>query len=265
MKRKKMYRKKIVFGAGVCTIFILCSLSSALSIISNIDPLIADAGGPYEAFVDNPIIQFKGSATGGILPYTFNWTFPDGTFSNEQNPIKEFPPVEENYIVFLTVTDSAGNTDNDSANVTIRKRRCDLYVTIKLNSDKIIYKEQEDILFDVLVSSKNLVRMPDGSLKTSDCCKYSIKANISEFIGSSNSEWIILHEKNQEICPDGGQTFRPFWENSRKGVYIATAIVNCPWDVDTDDNHDDCVFVVLTLAGIKIVLQFEDYLQNNPS
>ncbi|HDM67411.1 MAG TPA: PKD domain-containing protein, partial [Thermoplasmatales archaeon] len=79
--------------------------------------LEADADGPHGGLV-NQGIQFHGSATGGVPPYTWWWTFGDGAFDIIQNPIHSYssPGV---YTATLTVTDSIGNMDSDSTLVYI--------------------------------------------------------------------------------------------------------------------------------------------------
>lgn len=74
--------------------------------------LTADANGPYYGLIDEPI-QFTGSASNGIEPYSWNWDFGDGNTSDEQNPthIYTYP---DNFTVTLTVTDDSGNNSNDT-------------------------------------------------------------------------------------------------------------------------------------------------------
>ncbi len=83
------------------------------------EKLFADAGGPYYGKV-NEEIQFNGLASGGKPPYQWQWDFGDGATSNEQNP-KHAYTKEGKYVAKLTVTDSEGNTANDTAQVTIYK------------------------------------------------------------------------------------------------------------------------------------------------
>jgi PKD repeat protein len=59
-------------------------------------------------------IQFSGSASGGVAPYTYAWDFGDGSaISNQQNPDHGYdsPGV---YAVTLTVTDSQAHSGVDS-------------------------------------------------------------------------------------------------------------------------------------------------------
>jgi parallel beta-helix repeat protein len=81
------------------------------------DTLIADAGGPYSDYV-NETIPFHGSASGGEPPYSWYWEFGDGDTSTLQNPAHIYDTTGE-YTAVLTVTDDFGQTDNDTASVTI--------------------------------------------------------------------------------------------------------------------------------------------------
>ena len=82
-------------------------------------PLVADADGPYEGVVNDPI-QFHGGATGGKPPLTWHWDFGDGNYSTDQNPIHTYDAMGE-YHATLTVTDSDHNVCNDTTTVTISK------------------------------------------------------------------------------------------------------------------------------------------------
>jgi len=95
---------------------------------TGVDPLIADADGPYEADEGEPI-QFEGSATGGVLPYSFHWAFGNGDTSEEEDPIYTYddPGV---YQVLLTVTDNASSTDDDDTTATINEKPCCFEVEI---------------------------------------------------------------------------------------------------------------------------------------
>jgi len=81
------------------------------------DPLSCFAGGPYSGQIGQ-LIQFTGSATGGILPYLMHWSFGDGTTSNIQNPTHAYntPGV---YDITLTVTDDNSTTVTDQTTATI--------------------------------------------------------------------------------------------------------------------------------------------------
>lgn len=68
--------------------------------------LIADAHGPYKA-KPGETIQFYGSASGGVEPYTWHWDFGDGSTSTEQNPTHAYSSAGT-YTVTLTVTDANG-------------------------------------------------------------------------------------------------------------------------------------------------------------
>jgi len=79
--------------------------------------MVADAGGPYSSQVDIPI-QFAGSVQGGTAPYTWSWDFGDGATSTEQNPTHAYSALGT-YTATLTVMDSLGQTDSDTATVNI--------------------------------------------------------------------------------------------------------------------------------------------------
>jgi PKD repeat protein len=80
-------------------------------------PLEADAHGPYSGAVCWQI-QFTGSATGGCPLYTWYWDFGDGTTADTQNP-KHTYCSPGNYTVTLTVNDTLGVVDDDTASVRI--------------------------------------------------------------------------------------------------------------------------------------------------
>ena len=82
-------------------------------------PLSCSANGPYSGYV-NQAIQFTGTASGGIPPYTWSWTFGDGGTSPQQNPSHTYTSTGT-FPVTLTVTDSQSNVCNDgtTAQVTL--------------------------------------------------------------------------------------------------------------------------------------------------
>jgi len=92
------------------------------------DPLIADADGPYEADVGEPI-QFQGDATGGDPPYSYEWDFGNGDTSDEEDPIYTYDEAGV-YDVTLTVTDNAAATDDDATTATINEIPCCFEVEI---------------------------------------------------------------------------------------------------------------------------------------
>jgi PKD repeat protein len=79
---------------------------------------VAEAHGPYTGTVGIPI-EFEGGAYGGKEPYSWYWDFGDGIgTSTEQNPSYAYTE-EGEYIATLTVTDDNGDTDDDTADVTV--------------------------------------------------------------------------------------------------------------------------------------------------
>ena len=81
-------------------------------------PINVDAHGPYEGFINEPI-QFFGSVSGGVPPYSWFWNFGDGNTSTEQNPIHTYILPNE-YTINLTVVDNEGRNGNTTTIVTIR-------------------------------------------------------------------------------------------------------------------------------------------------
>jgi len=80
--------------------------------------LIADAGGPYNALI-NEDIQFSSTIWGGIPPYEYLWYFGDGDTSVDDNPVHSYP-VQGNYSVTLTVTDAEDNVSVDTTMAYVR-------------------------------------------------------------------------------------------------------------------------------------------------
>ncbi len=76
------------------------------------EDLTADANGPYESIVGEPI-QFYGSVIAGTSPYSWYWDFGDDSTSTEQNPTHAYT-APGNYTVTLTVTDNNDDTAIDT-------------------------------------------------------------------------------------------------------------------------------------------------------
>ena len=88
------------------------------------DELLANSGGPYIGMVSETI-QFQGTATGGMEPYTFVWDFGDGSPTIQAQYPTYVYNEEGIYIATLTVTDNEGNIDDHIATVTIIKESDD--------------------------------------------------------------------------------------------------------------------------------------------
>jgi parallel beta-helix repeat protein len=61
-------------------------------------------------------VQFTGSTSGGTSPYSFRWTFGDGTSSTAKNPSHSYSQ-PGTYNATLTVTDSSDNQDSASVSI----------------------------------------------------------------------------------------------------------------------------------------------------
>jgi hypothetical protein len=83
------------------------------------DDFEADAGDDYEGTVGE-VIVFNGSASGGVEPYSWNWSFGDGNYSNEQNTTHAYSS-EGKYDVILTVTDDTGAIATDEIEIEIEE------------------------------------------------------------------------------------------------------------------------------------------------
>ncbi|GEM_PF-4173900 len=112
--------------AGNYTITLTVKDSSGLNItnttIASINPvpvipLTASTGGPYLTIV-NTSVQLSSIISGGISPYTYNWSFGNGANSSQQNPLYVYN-VTGNYTLILTVKDSSGLSITNTTLVSI--------------------------------------------------------------------------------------------------------------------------------------------------
>ena len=85
--------------------------------ITEPEPLMAYAHGPYSGIVGQAV-SFSGGAVGGVLLYNWSWDFGDGHRSWEQNSTHTYSAIGT-YTVTLTVTDSIGETANNTTTVVI--------------------------------------------------------------------------------------------------------------------------------------------------
>jgi len=116
--------------------------------------LEADANGPYIGLV-NQSVEFIGYASGGYTPYSWRWDFGDNNISTEQNPKNTYTKTG-NYTVTLTVTDSEGNTSNDTTWALISQE--------KQNPSK----PKIDGPHEVIVNEENDFRLTSTDLQNDD-------------------------------------------------------------------------------------------------
>ncbi len=63
-------------------------------------------------------VSFKGSATGGLTPYAYSWSFGDNTTSQLQNVTHSYP-AKGTYIATLIVTDASSATGSNEVSITV--------------------------------------------------------------------------------------------------------------------------------------------------
>jgi PKD repeat protein len=81
-------------------------------------PLGADASASPQAGEAPVTVHFNADAWGGNSPYTYRWSFGDGSSSSQQNPSHTYSQAG-NYTARLTVTDEDNNQQSDSVSITV--------------------------------------------------------------------------------------------------------------------------------------------------
>ena len=113
--RKNLWQKAWKIGAGVITIFLMCS--TLATAFSNPNELIVDPKGPYIGTIREPI-QFSCSIKGGVSPFNITWDFGDGSTGSGVAPTHTYTS-SNTYTVTLTVTDNDGSSDSDTTTARI--------------------------------------------------------------------------------------------------------------------------------------------------
>ena len=150
--------------------------ASDIAIVTVYEELVADADGPYGGMV-NENIQFHGSASGGVPPYSWRWQFGDGAVSNEQNPQHAYA-TEGVYQASLTVQDSIGNVATDSTTVYI-------YVM----DDQPPFVEIKKPRGGLYLNNRKIMPLPlDKAIVIG---MIAIRANASDNVGVKNVEFYI--------------------------------------------------------------------------
>lgn len=96
-----------IYDENEATVHVICEMT-------------ADAGGPYNGMVDEPV-TITGSAKNGVPPYTYEWDLDDdGNYDDDTGKTITYTWNQPGtYTIWLKVTDDLDNTDEDYATVTI--------------------------------------------------------------------------------------------------------------------------------------------------
>ncbi len=86
-----------------------------------ISPLTADFSYSPEKPTFDDEIKFTDKSYGGTEPYTYNWSFDDGSYSNEPDPTYKYKD-KGTYTVTLTVTDANGDTNSTSIQIKVTEK-----------------------------------------------------------------------------------------------------------------------------------------------
>ncbi len=106
--------KKIFFTVIILSTFFSYTFSQIATITTT--PTLA---GDTVFICDGNQIDFIGSTTGGTAPYTYAWSFGDGTTSTQQNPNHNFA-MYGLYEVNLISTDNNSNQNTNTARIWVR-------------------------------------------------------------------------------------------------------------------------------------------------
>lgn len=216
MNRTKIVNKCLIIA--IVTLFIGMTFSTsslnqdnASSTVPVKDDLVAYANGPYEGEVGEDI-QFNGSASGGMPPYSYVWDFGDGNMSDEQNPVHMYNEAGV-YNVTLFVSDDTGKTVNDTTNATIADTTLPTVKIIK--PERAIYLHNKkirefdspiviggiDVIVDALDTGSGIKEVRfyiDGQLKkTVNSSSYKWTWNERIFFGHTLSVEVLDNNGNK--------------------------------------------------------------------
>ena len=74
---------------------------------------------------DRNVLSFRDRSYDNYLVVGWHWDFGDGTTSEEEDPVHEFPAVKDTYRVVLTVTDADGLSDDQFMDIYVNPIRID--------------------------------------------------------------------------------------------------------------------------------------------
>jgi PKD repeat protein len=92
-------------------------------------PFTVDIGGPYYGIPDEPVYFDRATVSGGVGPFTYEWTFGDGSQPSYEEAPEHTYETSGIYNITLSVTDEeTGIAKNDSTTVTIDMTIFEIYI-----------------------------------------------------------------------------------------------------------------------------------------
>ncbi|MBC7081578.1 MAG: PKD domain-containing protein [Thermoplasmatales archaeon] len=237
-----------------------CGIDDWVYYITYSPTLVASAGGPYKG-KPGESIQFYGSAYGGVNPYSWNWSFGDGSYSNEQNPRHVYTKAG-NYTVRLTVRDARGQTASSTTNAIINNppskpnikgsnagrkniQYTFYFVSTDADGDKIKYKVDWG---DGSSSETGFIKSGENAILTHAWKKegkYNIRAEAEDERGEKSgysSYYIEIGEKEAPFPPTN-----PYPEDGATSVPLNVVL---SWECYDPDN--DTLYYTIYLDGKKV-------------
>lgn len=99
----------LLIGAGAVAVGIVFILKKKFKVTITASPLTGYA----------PLtVNFHVTVEGGSQPYSYSWSFGDGSTSTLQNPTHTYQ-TQGNYTASLTVTDAKGNSATGSVRISV--------------------------------------------------------------------------------------------------------------------------------------------------
>ena len=176
---------------------------SATVLVHPVEELLVHINAPGNAIVGTTI-QFKSVVSGGIPPYSYLWDFGDGTTSTSKNPTHVYDE-EGTYTVTLVVTDSRGNQDTDTIEITVESGHRPPEVEIKeikggLGVSAMISVGDEPVGWEIDVAGKLVIFGGHASGTIPAGTEETVRANVFGF-GK-----VTIHVCAGSVCKDATAT-----------------------------------------------------------